>query len=368
MPIPLPRRRRGAQPGNRNAFTHGLYSARSPSSLAAISATLASIRSERRLSPETAIRNVPTLQSMAHAALRASADLSFPVTQLDLVTSLVNASVKLKTVYNNLPEVENSRENLLLVKAAETPMSLVCFSFCEHGITRDAYSFLDKLPRSDLNSTPSPSASRPFLEQPLFPSIPDRQWALIAHLIPPGEKTSRRGRPPADPRPLLGAIFWKFAHHARWQDLPVGSPSMLTCRRYYRRLFLSGRLFTIYRRLYTDFRRYSRLDLTALVKKGAFFIINKKVTLRSSLSETWYLRTALLFLQLAYQVRRRVHNRFMNSYYLPIANPRLVRLPRRRLPVGRVGRRPYRDPSIMPEQLSPTASFEPYVPVEASFA
>jgi transposase len=232
---------------------------------------------------------------MAHAALRASADLRFPVTQLNLVTSLVKASNRKKTAYCNLPEVENSRENIRLARAAETPMSLICFSFCEHDITRDAYSFLDKLPKGDLNSTPSPSASRPFLEQPLFPYIPDRQWALIAPLAeaafaehPRGTSrrrlyraperpmpSSRRGRPPADPRALLGAIFWKFAHHARWQDLPVGSPSMLTCRRYYRRLFLSGRLFTIYRRLYTDFRRYSRLDLTALVKKGAFFIINR---------------------------------------------------------------------------------------------
>jgi len=34
----LPRRRRGGQPGNRNAFCHGMVSARHPSSLAVISA------------------------------------------------------------------------------------------------------------------------------------------------------------------------------------------------------------------------------------------------------------------------------------------------------------------------------------------
>jgi hypothetical protein len=34
----LPRRRRGGQPGNRNAFCHGMVSARDPSSLAVISA------------------------------------------------------------------------------------------------------------------------------------------------------------------------------------------------------------------------------------------------------------------------------------------------------------------------------------------
>jgi len=51
---------------------------------------------------------------------------------------------------------------LLLVIAAEIPMSLVCFSLCEHGITRNAYSFRVKLATSDLNSFPRLSNTRPF--------------------------------------------------------------------------------------------------------------------------------------------------------------------------------------------------------------
>ena len=383
----LPRRKRGAQFGNRNAFTHGLYSSRSSSNLATINATLASFNAERRLSPGTATRHSPMLLFMASRALHSSDDSCPSIAEILLSMRLIKTSFRLKIAHANLPESKNQRENLRLAKAAENPLSMICFSFCEHDITRDAYSFLDKLPKGDLNSSPSSFPSRPYLEQPLFPYIPDRQWALIAPLIPPRDlrpiKTSRRGRPPANPRDLLGAIFWKLAHSARWQDLPAGSPSMITCRRFYRRLFVSGRLFTIYRRLYADFRRHCRLDLPSFVKKGAFYIINRKVTLRPNLSETWILRTALLFLQLSYQVRRRVQNRRFNGYYFLQSHPQMARLPvlhprRRRSPATRViaSRRwsssaAYRDrggeATSYPQGI-PSYPFEPYVPVEASFA
>ena len=51
---------------------------------------------------------------------------------------------------------------LLLVKAAVTPLSLVCFTYIEHGIPCDAYSFREKLTTSDLNSPLRLSCTRPF--------------------------------------------------------------------------------------------------------------------------------------------------------------------------------------------------------------
>ncbi len=36
----------------------------------------------------------------------------------------------------------------------------------------------------------------------------------------------------------------------RWEELPHGCPPPLTCRRYYRRLYFSGRLVTLYKRLF----------------------------------------------------------------------------------------------------------------------
>jgi hypothetical protein len=54
------------------------------------------------------------------------------------------------------------RENLRLAKAAITPLGLVSFLFTEHGITRDAYSFLAKLAKSDFYSPLRLSDTRPF--------------------------------------------------------------------------------------------------------------------------------------------------------------------------------------------------------------
>jgi hypothetical protein len=104
---------------------------------------------------------------------------------------------------------------------------------------------------------------------------------------------------------LLDAIFWKFAHHARWQDLPVGYPPMLSCRRYYRRLFLSGRLATLYSALYQDLHARGKVDLPTCVERGCFTITENKVTLRLGLDETWQMRTALLLVQQGFQVFRR---------------------------------------------------------------
>lgn len=348
------RRRRGGQPGNRNAFWHGMYSARNPSSLAAISATLDSIASERRQSPQTALRHIPTLQSMVMEGFQPTQDRRLLMAQLRLVIKLTGLSAALKKDKYLLFE----RENIRLEEAAALSLPLFKGLFHKYGIPRDADSFREKIDRSDLKSAYPLGTSQPFLEEPPYPYILDRQWAVIEPLIPPREKTTRRGRPPADPRELLGAIFWKFAHAARWQDLPAGCPPMLTCRRYYRRLFLSGRLFTIYRRLYTDFLQHSGLDLPALVKKGVFFIINQKVTFRSGLPETWYLRTALLFLQLAYQVYRRMENRIMLEQRRRFALPRLPPMRFSSLSPGSV-------PSIMPEEAL-RAPVEEFLPIEES--
>ena len=92
-----------------------------------------------------------------------------------------------------------------------------------------------------------------------------------------------------------------MAHHARWQDLPVGYPSMFPCRRYYRRIFRSGRLLTIYRALYQDFCTCGGFDLTALVERDCFEINENKIALCPGVPGTWQMRTALLFMQLAYQ-------------------------------------------------------------------
>ncbi len=116
----------------------------------------------------------------------------------------------------------------------------------------------------------------------------------------------RSGRPSADPLPLLDAILWKLSHHALWQDLPPSAPPMLTCRRYYRRLYLSGRLLTLISTLFKDFLATSRTDLPSLVTHGCFVISGNRLALQPGLEESWQTRSAFLFMQLGWQTLRRL--------------------------------------------------------------
>jgi transposase len=140
----------------------------------------------------------------------------------------------------------------------------------------------------------------------------------------PQGQVRRRGRPPSDPRELLDAVFWKLAHHARWQDLPGYYPPMLSCRRYYRRLFLSGRLTTLYSALYQHLVTRGEADLPKFVKKGCFSITKNHVILHPDLEDTWQMRTALLFLQQGYQALRRVAREIKQAQRLGFPSCRIL--------------------------------------------
>jgi hypothetical protein len=79
---------------------------------------------------------------------------------------------------------------------------------------------------------------------------------------------------------------------------------MLTRRRYYRRLFRSGRLATLYIALYNHLVTSGYGDLMDFVDKGCFSIRQNKVVLAPGIGNSWQLRTALLFLQFGIQELR----------------------------------------------------------------
>jgi hypothetical protein len=81
---------------------------------------------------------------------------------------------------------------------------------------------------------------------------------------------------------------------------------MLTCRRYYRRLYLTDRLLTLYTALYRDFLAHSGTDLPTLVAQGTFILSGASLYLSPSAPDTWQTRTALLLMQVAYQSFRRI--------------------------------------------------------------
>jgi len=193
----LPCRRRGGQPGNRNAFCRGMVSARHPSSLAAISATLASIASERRRSPQAAARHIPALRSMLSEGFQLAQDPRLLLAQAPLVTKMVRLSVALRIKNYVLFE----RENIRLENAAALSMLLIKCSYHEHGIPRDAGSFRGKINKSDLKSShPSgffyPSWRNPLARTPRIasgrssnPSSPCARRSFAgghSHAPPPG--------------------------------------------------------------------------------------------------------------------------------------------------------------------------------------
>jgi transposase len=251
--------------------------------------------------------------------------------------------------------------------AADRALDLIAYDFWDHRITRDADSFRNDTEKSDLNSIPSWEDLCPPISEPTFPFLTPRQWDVLAPLIPPLQpnlpypnpqdlgRGRGRGRPPADPYLLLAAIFWKIAHHARWQDLPVGYPSMFICRRTYRRLFRSGRLLTLYRALYKDLCTRGRLDLPAMVERGCFTISGNKVALHPDVDKTWQMRTALLFMQPAYRMLRHIRYEKDQDRRRRLSQFRLPRMDR----LGRV-RMPFTKPiHVRPLRPEPEFSFTP---------
>ena len=58
----------------------------------------------------------------------------------------------------------------------------------------------------------------------------DEHWAVLAPLLIPPEKKTKRGRPRRDDRPLLEGILWVLRTGAQWDKLPRETyPPKSTC-------------------------------------------------------------------------------------------------------------------------------------------
>ncbi len=313
-PLPPARRRRGGQPSNRNSLKHGLYAIQRPSPLRRYSNSFAGyqqvLEEKDPASLERSIRElhkqIDLLVGLLNYLLN-QPTLSLYLALFPVFMRTISFSRRMKVIHHHIQQPFHD-----LIFVASRACDLIAYDFREHSITHDADSFLKVSEKSYLNSAPSWASLCPPFSEPDFPFLTPRQWQVLQPLIPPahrastwdGSPPSLRGRHPADPHEIIDAIFWKVAHHARWQDLPVGYPSMAVCRRYYRRIFRSGRLFTLYRHLYKDLCTRGRLNLTTWVKRGCFMIQGNKVVLRPGLPETWRMRTALLFMQQGYAMFR----------------------------------------------------------------
>lgn len=60
--------------------------------------------------------------------------------------------------------------------------------------------------------------------------LTDQQWAVLAPLIPPPVKRTKRGRPRRPDRDVLDGILWVLRTGAQWEALPKGIyPPKSTC-------------------------------------------------------------------------------------------------------------------------------------------
>ena len=123
-----------------------------------------------------------------------------------------------------------------------------------------------------------------------------------ALLMPPHPPAKRRGRPRSEesPRALLDAILWRLSTGRTWKELPQEFPSARKCARYYRRLFLSGSLYTLLYALYQHLRLEALVDIRDLADQGLFTTTpSQHIALAPGVPPTWQNYTALLFMQLA---------------------------------------------------------------------
>jgi len=308
-----PARRRGAQPGNQNARQGGTYSRINPGPLSHIPLKIAALNQAVRaglLSVGAVCREIHRAHSEIEV-LRPASDRE-ALAQDRLTLKLVDVFAAAIMVEAELVIKRRALENI-----ARNPFDYFARWYQRAGISRDADSFFIVSEKSAQNSPLPP------LHPPLATNLTDKGWAVLAPLVPPepfhefvygqppliiaanryaftpytpqGEfadfviMEEYRGLlqrtpallapPPAkrrarsrkySPRALLDAILWKLATGHTWKELPDGFPPVRACQKYYRRLFRSGRFYTMLLALYNHMRLELCVDPWKLLEAGLF--------------------------------------------------------------------------------------------------
>ncbi len=299
-PLP-PRLKRGGQPGNANAFKHGLYSSHAPHPHASL------FRSSHQPLDCSALLQAPMSSwfSVSSAILRRNrlklkrivALTSHNIMDAELCAwsrAAVRINGKQVKVYKALHKLSDSQEHLRCL--ARDLSVLLDLEFRRFGI--HARQIFVPLGLNNFHAN---------LDWE-YPRLTDSQWWLLQDTFASlhVELDSFRRRPrkplPAD-RFLLEGILWKLAGGLRWQDLAGNYPVRL-CQDLYRALYWSGRMQAIYQQLHWHLNIYGEAALDELVERGCFVITGNRVHLSPSEELTWEKYTALLLLQQAFRARR----------------------------------------------------------------
>ncbi|HEX7433172.1 MAG TPA: transposase [Anaerolineaceae bacterium] len=355
-----PSLRRGAQPANQNARTFGTFSRFRPGPLSSIRLSIQSPRqfiNAQSLPPSQTIEAARAIQALLDHFIQASDFTNSSALHL----SAQLAKLIARAYQSDVPDFRLSDA---LDKIALDPLLWIENSYREPLITRDADSFFPVSKKTTQNSPlpiyHPPLATNLTDAQwavlmPLIPPDPLLDWlageppVIIAanrwgftRYGYSGEVNDRRimdnyhqllrrlpslsnsfisqasanessrlspnpqdlergpGRPPTSPRALLDAILWKLATGHTWDSLPTGFSPARVCQKYYRRLFTSGRWYTLLHALYNHFRFEASHDCGTLLENDLFTTtFAQKIALSPQAPPTWENYTALLFMQLA---------------------------------------------------------------------
>lgn len=303
LPLPPPgnslgTRKRGGQPGNTNAFRHGLYSRLNPQS--GHTSTKPSLIKYFDLNAETSLlwslsENRHKLAQIA-SITRDGMPHEELISWLRAITMIVGKNVK---IIRTLHELGGRQEHM-------------------RSMVRNLHFLLNR--EFDRRGIP---ASSVFVPQELINlhgnfewkpyHLSEGQWLHLREVfvslqieLDSSRKYHRR-KPLPSARFLFEGILWKLVNRIRWQDLPGKYPVRL-CQDLYSALYRTGRMQIIYRQLHRHLNDFGESTLDVLVDRGCFVINGNRVRLSPSEDLTWEKYTGLFLLQQAFRSRRSIQN------------------------------------------------------------
>ena len=310
-PIPppiLPKRKRGGQPGNRNAHKHGFYAKHNPHPLASTLPKVKQIIEQAKENPETLRNQIKELDRVANK-IADKMDLLSEGTPLWRVLLKQYLSIISRISQLILYRHRLNAGARLLNQLAKVSTLLITREFKEKGIPTHPVFLPFTLEDLSTQSTfcGGLNTSGAFLT--------DRHWFIIEplltnyrqELIQRAEYYGHR-RPRRSPYPdrfLLDGILWKLATASRWDELPSEYPRR-RCQRLYRDLYDTGRIAAIYEILHQDLHVYGDTSLETLVEGGEYKCHASKIIYIPKTKPDWQHTTALLLLQRAYFNNRKL--------------------------------------------------------------
>jgi transposase len=366
----LPKRKRGGQRGNQNARKLGIFSVHQPGHLSQFLSRAKTLQSSLRNGAQPPHKIVPGVQKALVQLLTAEKKIKSPsIAVMQLELKLIMLSVRAKA--QAIPAMLRARtlENLATDPFTYFENDYRDWGITRDADSFFPVSKLSAR-NSPSNAPDSPLQMRSIWGgagggAEFATNLTDEQWAVLEPLIPPdpwldwltGEPpviiaanrwnftryiptgefkdfailqnyrqvlqrtptlmapaplastAKKRGRPcnSISPRALLNAIIWKLATAQNWDALPGDFPPMRLCRKYYRRLFLSGRFYTLMLALYNHMRLETDVDPWLLLQAGLFTTTpSQNIALSAQAESTWQNYTALLFMQLAREAYARL--------------------------------------------------------------